>query len=218
MNIKKINNALQYWHNNTETPNKTKLILIEPKNIDKIFQQFPISISSKSIYFVGKLYNSNFDLIDIYINHDNDYEKNYTLITYNLDSLKLSLHSGYNNWDLLVDKWIYLSDCIQLMQQTKKYYDSSYIPKQNKLILFEVINNLQPLKSFNENLWCIGALQLAEIDVNNIPTYKLLIFNICSNKHLLHMYMVNKVSHTLNASEKSIKNWIYLDDIKEFFK
>ena len=95
MNIKKINRILQFWHNNTEVPNKTKLILIEPKNTNKIFQQFPICIASKNknIYFVGKLYNSNFDLIDIYIDHDNDYEKNYTLITYNLDTFKLSLNN-----------------------------------------------------------------------------------------------------------------------------
>ena len=213
MNTNKINCALQYWHNNTELPEKTQLILIEPKNINKISQQFPISINLKNLYFVGKLYNSQFDLIDIYIDHDNDNEKNYTLITYNLDTFKLSLHSGYNNWNLLVNKWIYLSDCINLLKHTNFYHDNTYIPKCNKLILFEVIDKLQPFKSFNENLWCIGSLQLQEITVENNPIYKLPIFNICSNKHLIHMYAVSQ-QHLVGA-EHCIKHWIYLDDIKE---
>lgn len=216
MNIKKINQILQYWHNNTEIPNKTKLILIEPKNIDKIFQQFPIYIASKNknIYFVGKLYNSNFDLINIYIDHDNDYEKNYMVITYNLDTFKLSLNTGYNNWNMFVNKWIYLSDIIQLLKDTKYYHNSfSDIPKQDKLILFEIIDKLQSFKSFNENLWCIGALQLER---TNDLIYKLPVFNITSNKHLIHMYAVTH--QQLDNANQCIKNWIYLDDIKEFFE
>lgn len=99
MNINKINNQLQYWHNVNELPEKGKPILIDSKLIE-------------NIYLIGE-----FSKIDAY----------YQFITYGLndgiynDPLKNNLDKMlfkhyHDKWYDVVNRWMYLTDLKGLIE------------------------------------------------------------------------------------------------------
>jgi len=95
MNTQKINNNIQYWHNSTEFPKNSELILIDSNNP-----------KYKNIYFVGQAFIDKAGSTN---------PSNYTLRIIGLDEDNTVL-VGYNNWWHNVKKWMYLSDAREILQ------------------------------------------------------------------------------------------------------
>lgn len=97
MNINKINNQLQYWHNVNELPEEEIPILIKANNQD-------------DLYFIGKL-NHGYNQPLVYPLTTYSLTTNYNLNKYNTIVQKSLCH-----WYNIVKKWMYLTDLKELIE------------------------------------------------------------------------------------------------------
>ena len=97
MNINKINNQLQYWHNVNELPEEEIPILIKANNYN-------------DLYFIGKL-NHGYDLPHVYPLTMYSLSTNYSLNKYDTIIQKSLCH-----WHTIVKKWMYLTDLKGLIE------------------------------------------------------------------------------------------------------
>lgn len=203
MNINKLNNQIQYWHSNKEIPDETKLILIEPKNTKSIKRDFNIKFDLNNIFFCGKIYNNFFDYA-YYI--EEDLKGDYPLLIYGLEEFKSILTYGYNHWNKVVNRWIYIDDLKIFNEQNNLWHKKEDIPKLNKLILFDTSLHKPILKSFDENLHCVGMLQITEYQMEK-PIYTFTVFSLEQDTHLMYTFEYEYFT--------AVNKWCYLKDIKD---